>query len=280
MEFLSPASVSVLEALCLLFPETSKSNLRNWIKAGRISVDGAVVKRGDCSLMKGAKISVGRRQTIVAAKFPILYSDEHIVIIDKPAGLLSVSTAFETKETVFAYLKLKYPHKQVYVVHRLDQDTSGTMVFALSERSFKHLKKKFAAHDILRCYTAIVEGELLGKGTWDSYLYEDANYVVRLARDSSQGEHAITHYTSKKSKRNYTWLELSLETGKKNQIRVQSLHAGHPIVGDKKYGASESPIKRLCLHAHLLQFEHPISGKRVTFTSPIPPDFYRIIDPR
>ena len=280
MEYTSPLSASILECLRQLFPESSSSTLRAWLKEGRFSIDGYVIKRSDHPIQQGTKILFGPRKIFVGAKFPIIYSDSDILIIDKPAGLLSVSTNFEKKETVFSYLKEKFHPKTVYVVHRLDQDTSGVMVFALSEKAFKILKKKFATHDIVRRYTAIVEGELAGKGTWDSYLYEDENYVVRLAHDRDQGEHAITHYSSKKSRKNMTWVELTLETGKKNQIRVQSLHAGHPIVGDKKYGAADERVRRLCLHAHLLEFEHPVTGKYLSFESAVPREFYRLIDPR
>lgn len=280
MNYHSPGTMPLLEALFLLFPNSSKNNVRSWLKEGRISVSGTVVKKNNIFVQEGDAITLGGKQTFVESLFPILYSDSDLVFINKPTGLLSVSTAFETKETVFSHLKRKYHPKQVYVVHRLDQDTSGVMVFALSEKAFVKLKEKFSKHDIIRRYTAIVEGKLEKKGSWQSYLKEDSNYFVRSTRDASNGELAITHFDSKASSKTYSWLELTLETGKKNQIRVHCQDAGFPVVGDKKYGATSSPIKRLCLHAHHLELEHPITGKPLRVRAPIPTEFHRLIKPK
>ncbi|MBA3239316.1 MAG: RluA family pseudouridine synthase [Parachlamydiaceae bacterium] len=270
--------MEIIDALMLLFSDSSKTTIRSWIKEGRVSVDAAPIKSAKFVVAKGQMISVGQKARLVENQFPIIYSDNAIVVIDKPDGLLSVSTAFEKTETAYAYLKRKYYPRQVYVVHRLDQETSGVMIFAFSELSVERLKKTFEKHDLQRCYTAIVEGRLTDQsGTWESYLYDDSNYVVRVAEDPSEGELAITHYRVKDTNRNYTWLELTLETGKKNQIRVHCQSAGHPVVGDKKYGSSCNPLKRLGLHAHYLAFAHPITGKLMKFTSPVPERFHKLM---
>jgi tRNA pseudouridine32 synthase/23S rRNA pseudouridine746 synthase/23S rRNA pseudouridine1911/1915/1917 synthase len=270
----------ILNALAQAYPNSSKSSLRSWLKEGRVSVNNELVKNSSFLVSKGQVILVAGRHKYVEERFPILYEDSDFIVIDKPAGLLSVSTAFEKSETAFSYLKRKYFPRQVYVVHRLDQETSGVMLFALSEQGLNSLKKLFEKHDLTRQYVAIVEGRMnIPDGLWESYLFEDKNYVVKSIPDSTKGERAVTHFRVDAASRAYSWLTLTLETGKKNQIRVHCQEAGHPVVGDKKYGAKNNPIKRLCLHAHLLAFDHPITKKPMKFVSPVPSNFYQLIEP-
>jgi tRNA pseudouridine32 synthase/23S rRNA pseudouridine746 synthase/23S rRNA pseudouridine1911/1915/1917 synthase len=166
----------------------------------------------------------------------------------------------------------------VQVVHRLDQDTSGVMLFALSHDGYTKLKEIFEKHDIERAYSAIVEGVVKPEsGTWTSYLFEDERYHVHSSNDPEKGRVAITHYSVKSASQHYSLLEVKLETGRKNQIRVHCKDAGCPIVGDKKYGNPSSTGKRLYLHAHLLAFEHPITGKSMRFVSPAPKSFFYLV---
>lgn len=268
----------LLEVLQHFYPNNSSTSLRSWIEQGRVTVDEVVAKKPQLLIKAGQSILIHKRENLVEHRFPILFSDEAVVVIEKPQGLLSVSTFFEKNETAFACLKRKYYPKQVYVVHRLDQETSGVMLFALSEKALEALKKDFAKHAIERKYVAIVEGKLeRKKGSWKSYLYEDANYVVRETSHSDKGELAITHYRVLSETSLYSLLELTLETGKKNQIRVHCQQAGHSVVGDLKYGAKSNPIKRLCLHAQHLAFTHPLTGKQMRFTSPVPSTFLKLI---
>lgn len=280
MKHIASTDSPLLEALSSCFPQSSKTTLRAWIKEGRVQIDGETVSsvNAESRILKGQTLSVGNRRKFIPGKIEILYEDSDFVVIDKPSGLLSVSTAFETKETAFAILKNYYRNRKVYVVHRLDQDTSGVMLFAFSPEMCESLKKIFAAHAIERSYIAIIEGHLkTATGSWISRLYEDSNYVVRVAEENEQGEEAITHYETLAASRRYAKLKLSLETGKKNQIRVQCQVAGHPIVGDKKYGALSNPAKRLCLHAHILAFTHPFSRKQIRFESPVPREFNKLV---
>lgn len=277
-KYICPADLPLLEALVLLFPESSKTSLRSWIKNGRITIDNIAVKLHQQLVSKGQTIALSARSHYVKENLRILYDDRHIVVIDKPEGLLSVSTDYETSLTAFALLKEKYYPRPVYVVHRLDQDTSGVMLFALSEKALEGLKATFAAHNIKREYVAIVQGRMPPQaGTWQSYLFENARYMVKPTTDPTKGELAITHYKVTKSTRAYTRVDLTLETGKKNQIRVHCQQAGFPVVGDKKYGARSNPIKRLALHAHSLAFCHPITGKAMHFVSPIPELFSQLV---
>lgn len=277
MKYTASIDLLILDALTQLSPKSSKNTLRSWIKEGRVQVDEVPVKNTSLIVLEGQHVTVGQRKKVLHSGLPIIYEDDDLVVIDKPSGLLSVATAFEKGETAHALLKAHYRSRKVCVVHRIDQDTSGVMVFALNQTTCDQLKVLFEAHDIERAYTAIVEGRPPPSGTWQSYQYEDKQYVVHETTDETYGRLAITHYQTIASSKRYSWLEMRLETGRKNQIRVHCQAAGYPIVGDKKYGTKTNPLKRLCLHAHLLAFQHPITKKRLRFESPVPEDFYRLI---
>lgn len=281
MKFVATQDLTLLDAVALLSPQSSKTTLRSWIKEGRIKVDEVTVKLANAPVLKGQTVTLGKKQKLIPGDIEILYEDRDLVIINKPVGLLSVATAFEKEETAHSLLKDYYRPRHPYVVHRLDQETSGVMIFAMSEEACERLKVIFEAHDIERCYTAIVEGEMRSpEGTWDTYQFEDAMYVVHTTTDPNRGRKAITHYKTEASSKKYSWLTLTLETGRKNQIRVHCQDAGHPVVGDRKYGAHSSPVKRLCLHAHTLGFVHPFTKKQMHFEAPPPEEFYRLINPR
>jgi 23S rRNA pseudouridine1911/1915/1917 synthase len=278
MKYSAPSDLPLLEALAKLFPQSSKNTLRSWIKEGRVQVNEVTAKNASLIVLKDQCVTIGQRKKIIRHDLPILYEDQDLVVVFKPAGLLSVATTFEKGETVHALLKKHYHPRKVFVVHRLDQDTSGVMVFALNQEANDQLKALFEVHDIERAYTAIVEGEILSpSGTWQSYQFEDGQYMIHETDDETQGRLAITHYKTIASSKRYSWLQLRLETGRKNQIRVHCQSAGHPVVGDKKYGSHTSPIKRLCLHAHLLAFKHPFTKKSLRFESPVPEEFYRLM---
>lgn len=280
MKLIAEEDSVLLTVLALLAPESSKTTLRSWIKEGRVFVDDVSVLTANTLVRKGQQVVVGAKPNFVTGKLRLLYEDSHLVVVDKPEGLLSVATAFEKGDTVHAFLRRKYRPRKVYIVHRLDQDTSGIIMFALSEEAYVKLKEMFEAHDLKRSYCAIVEGHVQpSQGTWQSYLYEDANYVVHSTTDPSEGRLSITHYDVQGVSPHYTRLALTLETGRKNQIRVHCSDAGHSVVGDKKYGQVKKSNKRLCLHAFLLAFKHPITGKPLRFESPVPQLFDRLVPP-
>lgn len=270
--------MSLLEALGFLAPTSSRTSMRSWLKEGRILVDNVIMTQGTREVESGQVISIGPRKTFVDGGIQIYYQDQDIVLIEKPEGLLSVSTAFEKKETAFGILKDHFKPKKVYVVHRLDQDTSGVMLFALSEPAQERLKETFEKHDIERLYIAIVEGIVREKqGSWSSYLVEDPVYRVHSSEDPTQGKLATTHFRLLATSKRYSALELRLETGRKNQIRVHCQDAGHPVVGDHKYGATGTSHGRLCLHAHLIAFKHPITRQQIRCVSPIPDKFRKLV---
>ena len=273
MKWIVENTMDLWEGLQQMAPQTSKTEIRSWLKQGRVLVDGIVEKNADASIGTGQVISLSKRKKFAAEGVEILYEDRDFVVIDKPVGLLSVSTHFQKEQTAHAILK-SYYQKPVEVVHRLDQDTSGVLLFARHEKAKEELKKLFEVHAIERCYIAIVEGQPKEQsGTWKSFLQERPDYRVQEVEADEGGQLAITHYVWKGSKGRYSWLELQLETGKKNQIRVHCQAAGFPIVGDRKYGATSNPLKRLGLHAHTLYFVHPFTKKRMQIVSPLPDAF-------
>jgi len=279
MKYIIKKEQTLLEALTEFASCSSKNTLRDWLKKDRVAVDGKLQKVGSTIVLPDQLITVQDKAKITkSGEIRVVYQDQHIIAIEKPSGLLSVATVFDASHTAHCFLKKSLKPKKVQVVHRLDQDTSGVMIFALSDDAYVVLKKMFEKHELERAYTAIVEGKLdESAGTWESYLVEDVNYVVRETNDLTLGRIAITHFRATSSARNYTALELKLETGRKNQIRVHCQSAGHPIVGDKKYGSTSNPAKRLCLHAHLLAFEHPITKKPMRFESPLPLEMKNLV---
>lgn len=279
MKFIAEKDGQLIDQLKEHNPSSSKNTLRSWIREGRISVDGIPAKQANMEISSGQSVALGSRKKFLPLDIEVLFDDAHIVVINKPEGLLSVATDFDQENTVHAVLKDYYHNRKVYVVHRLDQDTSGLMLFAFNEETYETLKKMFETHSIERRYCAIAEEHFDEKeGTWESYLYEDANYFVKSTDDHINGKKAITHYKVVGRSKRYTMLDLILETGRKNQIRVHASEAGHPIVGDKKYGAATNTIRRLCLHAYNLSFKHPQAGKVLSFRSPIPDKFYQLVN--
>lgn len=277
MKYKNEKEQTLLEALHFLAPDSSKTTLRDFLKKGRIQVDGTVEKLSSKKIFEGQLVTLHEKPVLSKeGQIRILYQDSHLIAIEKPTGMLSVATAFQKEKTAHGFLKKSLPGKKVQPVHRLDQDTSGVMIFALSEAAYAELKKMFESHLLERAYTAIVEGKVKeAKGTWQSYLIEDGNYVVRETDDKEKGRLAITHYETLSSSKNYSKIVLRLETGRKNQIRVHCQNAGHPIAGDKKYGSVKNPLKRLGLHAHLLAFSHPVTKKAMRFESELPEEFKR-----
>lgn len=278
MQTTAQENLPLLDVMAKIAPDSSKTTIRSWIKDGRVTVDEETIKRADHLVYKGQKVALNKKKNFAEFKLPILYEDDHLVVIDKPEKLLSVSTAFEKKETAYSILKRHYYPRKVQVVHRIDQDTSGVMLFALSDKGFDGLKALFESHDIERTYCAIVEGKVTPlHGTWKSYVYEDANYFVHSSQNPAKGSLAITHFRVTGSTPRYSRLILNLQTGRKNQIRVHCQDCNHPIVGDRKYGSSVDPVKRLCLHARSLAFVHPVTGKKLEFISPIPESFQKLV---
>ena len=264
MKLIALEKTTLIDALVKRDPTLSRSRVRKWIKDGRLQVNDKVAVR-DTEVEKGDSIVLDAKKMTVKG-LTIVYQDEHLIVIDKPEGLLTV--AKDTKDAPSAHNILKRVFGKVWPAHRLDRETSGLVLFTLSKEAKDKLLPQFQEHTIKREYIAVVEGHLKeDSGTWNCRLKEQKTLLVHPSKD---GEVAITHFKVVKRSRSFTFLHLELETGKKHQIRVHSSIAGHTIVGDKKYGSMQDPFGRMALHAERLTFVHPYTEKKLNFFSPNP----------
>lgn len=275
-----PTGQTLLEILQLRFPDSSKTTIRKMLQNDRVRVNGAPERDAKRPIASGDHVEIAAKSERLDPRVHILFEDADLIVIDKAAGLLSVATPevkYETAESFLnSYLGSQPGEARVHHVHRLDRDTSGVLVFAKNTYVRERLQELFASHDIERVYVAIVHGKLREPvGTFRSFQAEDRDLRVRTVAGPSQGKEAITHYRTIASGRRYSILELTLETGRRNQIRVHLAEAGHPILGDTMYGKGrdEDPLGRLALHAKLLGFVHPRSGQKVIFTADPPRGF-------
>lgn len=265
--------------------DKSRNNIKSLLKREQVLVDNRPVTQFNYQLKKGQEVSISSVKTIKNFSFnrvKIIFEDESIVVIEKDTGLLSVAANGEAEDTAYAQLSEYYkrinPKNKIFVVHRLDKDTSGVMMFAKNQEVQKLLQDNWDETISERVYVAVVEGTLeKDSGTIVSYLKENKSFKMYSTDDTIDGQKAVTHYSAIKRKNNYTLVRLNLETGRKNQIRVHMQDLGHPIVGDKKYGCNGSPMHRLGLHAHILSFIHPVTGKEMSFKSPLPVKFNSLL---
>jgi 23S rRNA pseudouridine1911/1915/1917 synthase len=283
MRYVVPRAQSLLDALAAMFPESSKTTLRQMLQARRVRVNGEVEKNARCELAAGDEVGIGQKsiQVEVPPGIEILHEDADVVVVLKSHGLLTVATEREKETTAQAHLNLYLKQKgeeRIQVVHRLDRETSGVLIFAKHPDAREALKEQFAVHSVDRVYIAIIEGAMHPeRGTITSHLRERRD--LRMESVTKAGEDtklAVTHYRTVQTKGDWSMLEITLETGRKNQIRTHLSEAGHPVVGDRMYGSNLNPIGRLGLHAKLLGFDHPGTGKRMVFTAPIPSAFKKL----
>lgn len=273
---------SLLEALATMFPDSSKTTLRQMLQAGRVRVNGEVEKNARRDLEHGDAVEVGQKSIEIALPpgLAILHEDDDLIVVLKSHGLLTVATERERESTAHAYLNEYLAQKRedrIHVVHRLDRETSGVLVFAKNHDTREALKDQFAAHTVDRVYIAIVEGSMAPtSGTIRSNLLERRDLRMESVDFHPDAKPAVTHYRTLETKRPYSMLEITLETGRKNQIRTHLSEAGHPVVGDRMYGSTTNPIGRLGLHAKLLGFDHPATGKHVVFTAAVPTAFRKL----
>ncbi len=212
----------------------------------------------------------------------IVFEDAHLVVIEKRAGLLTMATDLEKEKTAYSFLSEHVKHadsrNKIFIVHRLDRETSGLMMFAKSAVVQKALQDDWQEAVLERIYVAVVEGRVeKAEGTVTSWLTESRSLVMRSSPTANEGQKAVTHYRVLHKSAKFSLVEFRLETGRKNQIRVHAQVLGHSIVGDEKYGAKENPIRRLALHAKVLTFKHPVTGKELRFESKVPEEFLRLL---
>jgi len=271
-----------------LFPDASRTAARGWLAAGRVRVDGVVVRRGDAEIPDGARVTLGAPAPHFPSALRLVHEDDDLIVVDKPAGLLTIGTERERERTAYRLLfDYVYPtHRRLaspsaaartaprlFIVHRLDRETSGLLVFAKFPAVKRALQAQFAARAVERGYVAVVEGRVRDDaGTLRDRIVEDPTTLrVRTGRG---GREAITDYRVRERRARSTVLELRLRTGRRGQIRAQLAALGHPIVGDRAFGATTDPVRRVCLHASLLAFTDARSRPQ-RFSSPPPPAFAR-----
>lgn len=264
-----------------------RTRVKQLLKYRSISIKSKPVDSHDHPLHPGDRISLSfEKKTTpgIAPKFgiQILYEDDAVLVIDKPSGLLTIGTEKERTKTAYfqlnEYLRERNPDKKerVFIVHRLDRETSGLIVFAKNETVKRRLQEKW--DDVEKRYLAVVEGvPKKQEDTIAGYLNESSTLRVYESKDSRNAKYAVTKYKVLKSSQEYSLLEVDLETGRKHQIRVHCSGIGHPVAGDRKYGAETDPLKRLALHAYRLFFSHPLTKKRLEFESKPPHVFDHLL---
>ncbi len=262
----------------------SRNNIKSMLSRGDVAVNGVVQKQFDFALSDGDLVTVGEdrvKNTIADPRLNIIFEDDDIIVINKPEGLLTIASDKEKNETAYRlvtdYVRAKTGGR-VFIVHRLDRDTSGIVLFAKTEEMKNALQDDWDDLVSHRGYTAVVEGCVeKQKDRICSYLRETKTHVVYSDKFGQDGLRAVTYYSVLKQNMNYSLLEIKLETGRKNQIRVHMSEMEHPVVGDKKYGAETNPLKRLCLHAGKLELTHPVTKQALEFYVPTPKKFENLV---
>ncbi len=269
------------------WPEVKKTQVRTWLKFQAITVNGRATSQFDQPLVPGDVVAVRTERfaapkTVLGSGLKVFFEDAHLIVVDKPADLLSIASESEQERTAYRQLtdhvRRGKPHgrERVWIVHRLDRETSGLMIFAKTAQAKEILQSGWDEAE--KCYEAVVEGRPAEpKGTFESHLDESNPFRVISTQSGSGTRHAVTHYRVLGNTEWRSLVELTLETGRRHQIRVQLSDAGCPIVGDKKYGAKSDPAKRLGLHACALRFPHPITRKDLRFESPLPKELARLV---
>jgi len=265
-------------------PDKSRNNIKSLLSHRQVLVDGQVVTKYNHPVKVGQEVSINWalvRDEKPVRGLQILYEDADIIIIDKPAGLLSIASDKEKERTAYhqltEYVRTKDPENRIFIVHRLDRETSGVMLFAKNEDIKHSLQDNWKEAVVDRAYIAVVEGQVEKKeGKIRSWLQETKTRLVYSSSSPGEGQEAVTCYKVLETGAGYSLLEIRLETGRKNQIRVHMKDIGHSIIGDKKYGAMTNPIGRLGLHAHILAFYHPVSGELMRFETEVPKKFSQL----
>lgn len=261
----------------------SRNNVKSLLSRRLVAVDGVPVSQFDTPLSPGQQVAILASSAPKAdpLPFPILYEDEHLIVVNKPAKLLSVASDKEKVRTAYHmvtdYVKSRRVDDRIFVLHRLDRDTSGVLMFARDPETKELFQSKWNEIITRRGYLAVVEGAPKpDRDTIRSFLVETDTHLSFSGAPGKGAKEAITSYQVVKAGNGYALLDISIETGRKNQIRVHMKEKGCPVAGDKQYGARTNPIGRLCLHANELSFTHPATGEPVTFRAKMPRDFNRV----
>lgn len=280
----SDQEMPLLEFLRTGLPQLSRTAVKALLKYDQILLEGIVTNQFDTPVAPGQTVSINFSrpwQTLSNPRLRIVYEDDDIIVVNKGYGLLSVGTDNKKEGTAYSilrdYLKRLNPANKLFIVHRLDQHTSGLMLFAKNIKAKEAMQHNWNNMVLDRRYAAIVEGcPEPPEGVYRSRLMENSQHLM-YSTDDPKGQEAVTRYKVLKSRNGYSLVDVSLDTGRKNQIRVHMHDMGTPIVGDRRYGAKTSPIHRLALHARTLRFVHPVTRKDMNFSIPLPASFNSLV---
>ena len=265
--------------------QQSRSKVKATLQGRGIKVSGKVVTQFDFLLQPGMKIAVSqtkKNDQFKSRYVKIVYEDRYLVVVEKNIGILSMAaghSSLNVKSVLDDYFRKTRQNCTAHVVHRLDRDTSGLMIYAKDMTTEQILEHEW--HQIVydRRYVAVVSGEMEDdEGTIANWLKDNKAYVTYSSPVDNGGKYAVTHFHTLARTADHSLVEYRLETGRKNQIRVHSADMGHPVCGDVKYGNGDDPIHRLCLHAYVLCFYHPVTHQRMEFETPVPNDFKFIMN--
>lgn len=273
----------LLSFLLKVMENRSRNSVKSILARGQVTIDDRIEKQFNYKLRPGQTVTILKNKAAVKQEvligMQILYEDEDIIVVNKEAGLLSIATETEKKHTalhqLMQYVKREDPENRIFVVHRLDKDTSGVMLFAKSEQVKRKLQDNWNTVVKERTYVALVEGKVTKKeGYITSWLRETKTHLVYSSQTPNDGLLAKTRYKFIQGNGEFSLLEVNLETGRKNQIRVHMQDLGHPVVGDKKYGSKKrNVLGRLGLHAKILAIHHPKTNKLMSFKADVPSSF-------
>ena len=278
---------NLIETLSKSFPNSSKNKIRKMLTEGRISVNGEIEHKAKRSLKESDIVeildkTISRELTPPPKQKPtnlnIIFEDEDILLVEKPAGLLSIATNKMEPDTLHSrcvdYVKSKDPSNWCFIVHRLDRETSGIMLLAYSKNNKEYLQEQFAERSVYRTYYALVEGQLPSKrGTEVEWLLEDKNLRVKKVNPKTKmSKQAITHWEVMKENQETSLVRIMIDTGRRHQIRMAMKSLETPVVGDSLHGAETDPMGRICLHASSLEFLHPRTDEPVRFETRVPFD--------
>ena len=278
--------IELLDFLKQNFPNSSTNKLRKMLSHGRIEVNRITIHKAKHQLVPNDIVELLEKprkeikpQTEIKFKnysIDLIYEDDHILVVEKPAKLLSVATDKLEADTLHSkcvdYLKQNDPKSWAYIVHRLDKETSGVMILAKTKSAKEYLQEQFSQREVYRIYHTLVEGMLNNEsGTITQYLTEDKNLNIKsTSKNNKFGKQAITHFETLTKHESTTLVRIMIETGRRHQIRMAMQSMGHPIVGDSLHGAQTNPFSRICLHATSLEFLHPETDEPMRFEAKHP----------
>jgi 23S rRNA pseudouridine1911/1915/1917 synthase len=276
--------MTLLPFLISKMPGKGRNKVKALLTHRLVEVENKIVTRHDHPLQPGQRITIlGGSNTVQDSLqgIRILFEDADLLVIDKPPGLLSIATDEEREHTAYhvltEHVRVSNPQHRVFVVHRLDRETSGVMMFAKREAIQQSLQDAWKDVVLERTYLAVVERQFKKtEGTIKSWLKESSTRTMYVSSTPGDGLKAVTHYRVLQTGADYSLLEVQLETGRKNQIRVHMQSLGHSVVGDKRYGSTKDPMGRLGLHARVLSFRHPVTEQVLRFETEIPQAFRKL----